>query len=264
MTVDFSKIRRRVAHILSLPIDDSNPWTLEQEQTVLEIIQEGLRLFYSPPEVDAFGQHSWTFFYQQAEMSTIADVQTYTLPPSFDHFDNDAEFTYTNDDEYYLPIKIVNDSKIRKLDYQIDYTSFPRYAATRPVKVDGSSVQRWEIVFHPTPNSEYRLAYEFYAVPYMISLDNPIPLGGGTHGQCILKACEAAAEEYEYDKRGDKYQHFLEQLKTDIKRDARRQGAVQGYNGNHSIVPYRSRAGHRRAQNIYSRNVTYNGLLYNG
>jgi hypothetical protein len=140
-----------------------------------------------------------------------------------------------------------------------DYNSYPRFAAVRPKGGDGVSDQRFELGLHPTPDSEYRLAFQYHAAPYMLSEERPIPLGGPGHAQGILKSCLAAAEEHEYDQQGPRYEAFMRQLAADIDMDARKAPKTVGKNNNIPWLGHR----HRRSEYLYHRSVTYGGSEYN-
>lgn len=263
LTVDYPSLKRRVARILAFPEDESR-WSESQQHEVDEMIKEGLRMVYGPVEVDQFGQHSWSFFHPTTELTTNADQQWYKLGLDFDHLDQDGQVFFVAENQHYDPIAVVSESYLLMQNTRSESTSHPRLAAVRTHSTGGATPPYSEIGFFPIPDSEYRISYTYYAVPYMISEDRPYPLGGITHGHLILLACEAAAERYENDGPGPHYQMFLKQLQTDIKRDARRAGVHHGYNANGLRFLFPSRSANRRAKNVFQSNVTYNGSLYNG
>jgi hypothetical protein len=258
--LDFHDLKKRASRVLGYPPDEEK-WQSHQHENVNEVINDGLRQYYHPPPIDAFGQHSWTFLNPTNEMTTSDNVRWYVLPADFGYMNKEGSIAYLDTNSTYAPIQLVSESYLRKLEYQDTYTSYPIFAAVRPKFSDGVTGQRFEVGFHPTPNGEYRLGYQYFAAQNGLDCDNKFPLGGPIHAQGILKSILAAAEEFKNDQRGRYYEAFIEQLKADIAMDARRGPATLGYNSN---------GGSRRinrvrdSTKVFSRSVTYNGASYTG
>lgn len=257
--VDWTVLSKRAARIMGYGADE-NEWTPFERSEIEEVVNEGLRMYYSPPVLDGFGQHNWNFMQPVIELETAQGQRWYELPGEFATIDNAQLVTYTEDNDYYTPIRIVPESHMRQMEYQTDYQSFPQVAAIRPKISDGGSGTAFEIGFHPTPDGTYRLALRITVAPRKINSEHPYPLGGPAHGQGFVAAVEAAAEMYEHERRGDYYNKFVDQLRSDIEMDARRHSGHLGYNGDLPQVPSK----HRRSEYLYFRTVTYNGQIYNG
>ena len=257
--VDYFYLSRRVARILALPVDPAD-WTEEQTAEVNDLIHEGLRMFYTPPIADHGGEHVWTFMNPTTYLTIEANKRWYDLPYDFDHMDPDGTFTYAEDDKAYPPIPLTSESRLRKLDFQSDYTAYPRFAALRVAGTTGEVPEHWEVGFFPTPDKEYLLQYTYHAVPHPISRVRPYPVGAASHGQLILLAVEAAAEMYEQDGPGHRHQRFMQQLASEIAKDRRRGARILGYNGDGG----RWRWPGRRSEICYQDYVTYKGQQYLG
>ena len=230
LAVDYFTLAKRVAYVLGVP-DDMAKWQEHQRMAVDETIEDGLRLFYTPPDVPPWPSHSWSFLHPVSEMTLQADKRWYPLPRDFDNFADNEQIAFL-DNEGYPPIVITSEAKLRQYDNLLDTSSIPELAAIRRVVVDGTDVEHWEIGFHPTPDAEYRVGFQYSCAARMISEDAPHPLGGRSHAQLILLACLAAAEQREYDQRGPRYEAFIQQLSSEIAKDARKGPKTVGYNGN--------------------------------
>lgn len=232
LVVDYSVLKSRIGRMLAVPSDESR-WETRQKESVDNVIRDGLRQYYEPPQVDVFGPHTWSFLYPSTTIKTVTDQRWYDLPEDFSHLNSAAAVCYTETANRYSPLDITSEARLRELENQESDSGRPRMVATRVKQSRGESYQEWEIGFHPTPNDEFEFAYQYYAAPYMVTEDRPYPLGGQSHSQGILLSCLAAAESYEFGQRGDHYAAFIEQLKADIAHDARRGPSTVGYGGVH-------------------------------
>lgn len=254
---DYFLLARHVAHILALPPDPER-WTTDQTQEAEDMINEGLRMVYTPPIVDHWGHHSWSFTNPIGRLTTTSGQQWYALPIDFDHMAADGCFTYVSTSNSYGPIELTSESRLRKLSSATDTQSYPHLAALRYRFSDGATIQRAEVGFYHVPDSTYELEFPYHAVPYAISRTRPYPIGAQSHGLLFVMAVEAAAEMYENDGPGHRYQRFMEQLKTEIQKDAKMGARRLGYNRNTNLW----KGPGRRSELNYQQNVTYNSTSY--
>ena len=91
-------------------------------------------------------------------------------------------------------IAIVDEPSLRQLEQTAPASGLPRYAAIRPKRSEGDGVQRWEVVFYPTPNEDRTLYYRYTIAPPPIGEDRKWPYGGKQHAETILQSCLAVAE----------------------------------------------------------------------
>lgn len=262
LNVDYTTLKYRIGRELGLP-EDEGRWFDGQRRDVDEVIREGFRLFYTPPQVDQFPPHEWSFKKPTRTIRTVQGQRWYDLPADFSLLDAAASVACTDASNGYLPLAIVSSSLLAEYaTAEVASEGIPLRVATRQKNSDGSSPQQWEIGFDPTPDGEYEFAYIYNATPYMVSTERPYPLGGAEHGQCILLACLAAAELFEFGQRGDAHQAFLEKLKSDIAHDARRAPATLGYGGVSRRGGWRERFGFPRQSGWSNNSVTYRGQSY--
>lgn len=129
-------------------------------------------------------------------------------------------FTYDSDN-YYAPITIINESRLRSLFTGYDTTSRPLYASIRWKSTDNSTGQRAEVVFFPMADAAYNLDYT-YAILTSARLRDatPYPLGGMIHAETILESCLAAGERYVLDiADGPHEQEYQRLLQNSIRKD---------------------------------------------
>lgn len=262
LNVDYATLKYRIGRELGLP-ENEGKWFDGQRRDVDEVIRDGFRLFYTPPQVDQFPPHEWSFTNPTRTIKTTEGTRWYDLPIDFSVLNAAGSITCTDANQGYLPLSIVSSSLLS--EYQTAEgasNGTPLRVATRQKNSDGSAPQRWEMGFDPTPNGEYEFAYQYHAMPYMVTTEHPYPLGGAEHGQCILLACLAAAELFEFGQRGDAHVAFLDKLKSDIAHDARRAPATLGYGGVSRRGGWRDRYGVSRCSGWSSNSVTYRGTSY--
>lgn len=116
-------------------------------------------------------------------------------------------------------IAIVDEASLRQLEQTAPKSDLPNYAAIRPKRSEGTGVQRWEVLFYPTPNDDRTLHYRYSVAPPPISADRKWPYGGKQHAETILQSCLAVAEERETKAQGPATARFMERLAASIQLD---------------------------------------------
>lgn len=267
LQVDYHYLRRQVGKLLRYGYNHAE-WDDEQNEAVDEIIDEGLRSYYYPPPlpppyaVAASEAHEWSFMRPIWQFTTEAAQRRYPLPSDWER--PIGRLTYPDtDNDFYAPIKFTSSSRLRSLEYQTNFTSYPQFAAIEPGESQGDAPQELVLVLHPTPDSAYRLQCQYQAQARRIDEDHPFPLGGQIHSQGILASVLAVAEFRSTGNQGPQYQRFLERLASNIVRDQQRGARVLGYNHNgYSTVKSRGRL--RDFDGLYYNDPTYEGQSYPG
>lgn len=114
-----------------------------------------------------------------------------------------------------LNAKIVSEGQIRVLRQTRGFvTGSPEVAAVRLKAMPTSSVStRWEVAWWPTPDAVYRLTYRYNVlVDALVATTAEIPPGGAAHGDTVMAACLAVAEEYSNLQSAKKPQFYREQF----------------------------------------------------
>ncbi len=235
---------------------------------VQEIIDEGVRQYYFPPilppeyAAGARHAHEWSFMRPVHRFSTTANERRYALPEDFESPIGEICYVST-DNDFYTPIPWTSASRLRKLEYQSNFTTYPQYAAYEPDESQGDGPQLQILVLHPTPDSAYELSMQYQAVAKRLTEEHPFPLGGQIHGRGFLQSCLAAAELREQGAEGPMHAKFMQILASNVARDEQRGARLLGYNGNGGGA-IRGRGMLRDAGGLYYNNITYSNTSYNG
>lgn len=237
---------------------DWNMWDHEQENVADDLIESGCMAFYFPQPVDLMPSgHNWSFLRPRKKLATASGQDRYELPVDFERFD--GKITYEPGDEQdYPPIDITSEQRIRQLAYRTNYNSYPVYAAEVPKINDGSETQRFDVVFHPTPDSTYRLEFAYVAVPKKLTDDYPVPLGGRMVAEALKAMIIAEAELHKDGKQGPRARIARDKLTTAVAHDMKRMAEVIGYNADRSTMSRNSmHRDIRKVRDFLFSNVTY-------
>lgn len=112
----------------------------------------------------------------------------YTLPDSFGG--KDGPMSYAVNTSGSSKIHWVDEVDIRDqlASPAGSLSAKPRIVAVRPQSSDGTTGQRFEAVFWPTPDAAYVLTYRYHALQDKL-VTGEYPLGGMAHGETILASC---------------------------------------------------------------------------
>lgn len=198
---------------------DYTALTAAKQATCDSIVQSGLRQFYYPPAPPApKGGYQWGFFRPDSTLSVA--TKEVNLPDTVGALI--GNLTYVSPENAGLgPVQVVGEGRIRELREKLDMEGYPQYVAMVPVLSGGSVVQRYKLVFYPTPDTTYLLAYRYIVVPGKLTATNPYPLGPMMHHETILESCLAVAETRRDDTAGVHNQLFRERLTASIEYDNR-------------------------------------------
>ncbi len=166
---------------------------------------------------------------------SIASNGNYDLPLDFGGIDGPLTYGV---DEGYIPVEISSEGQIRALRQRNTSASKPWMAAIRPkVSHSGASVQRFELLLEPSPDSDYTFGYRYVANARKLTESNPHPLGCDqqVHAEALLASVMAVAESRLDDERGVKHAEFIERITAAIAHDERASTPeTLGYNADRS------------------------------
>ena len=191
----------------------------------------------------------------------------YTLPDDFGGIRGEIAF---RDDSGYSPLRLVNESTIRRLRTEGDYTKdVPEYVAIIPEDTDSESqtAQKFKLSLWPFPDKAYDLLFSYTVnvkamtteTSYSVADDLHVPVGGVYHSETILASCLAVAESIvdEFNSPGKMQARYIERLTASISYDRRNMLPDGfGYNGDHSDRTISS-VTRRRVQNVTRNNVLF-------
>jgi len=241
LSITYADLQEEVGSFLHYGADVSN-WSAEEFKQVDRLIQSGIRQFYYPPATEGVELgYRWSFLTPTSTLVTVADDYDYDLPDDYGSMNGQLQFE--TDTTYIRGIVQVSVGKLLELRQDEDDTNEPRYFATRSKNSDGSSGQRHEILFWPTPDAAYTLTYRYDAYAGKLIPDTfPYPLGGMKFAECITESCLAVAEKRGNDEDGFHGQEFQRLLAAAVSLD-RRNGAQRfgqmGGGEDNALPPYR-------------------------
>jgi len=186
---------------------------------------------------------------------TVAATGRSRLPDDFGGIE--GELTYEPDKAWH-PCLLVPEQMIRR-QYQglvSAGTNPPTMAAVRPVDVDQTTGQRYELYFWPEPDANYTLSYQKLVLISKLDATNLYGLGGAMHEETMRLACLAAAELSLNDEQGPYRQQYLVELEASKRLDGHAL-APENFGYNRDLSDFR-RAGY---YSYRVKEVGYNGVV---
>lgn len=257
--LQYSDIQSEVGFYLGWTRTSSN-WTSDQSATINAVIASGERQFYVPPILPGERHiHEWSFLKPVMTITTVSGQGDYGLPHDFGGIE--GCLTY-NANQGYRELRIIGEGEIRKFRQRTATSGYPRFAAVRPYRAEGTTSQRYELMLWPEPDGAYDLTFKYNVLTDSMSSSRTYPFGEAVHGECLLESCLAVAEQRVNDQRGVHWEMFMQRLAASIfyDRQTNRQEFF-GYNGD-SSDDRRGRPGRGRVYGVLDSSVTYNGTLY--
>lgn len=201
---------------------------------------------------------TWTEDAETESAYVLEHDGSYDLPDDFGGIEGDMTYEVS---ENKADIRIVGEGMIRSLRRGIIARTWPRHAAVRPKTTDGSTGQRFEMLFEPIPDSVYVLSYRMLILSEALTATIKYHYGGMAHAETVEASCLAIAELQEDEIRGPKFAYFMERLTASIAYDKRTGPDFFGYNGDESDDIDRYDDRNRRCRHPQTFIATYNGEI---
>ena len=231
LTVQLSDIAGEVGYILGYGRTAANwggwqaslpyvPSSLDSNLAdIMSCIKRGLRRFYYPQLTDGGPlSYKWSFLTPERTLQTIAGQGIYDLPDDFAGMK--GKLTYQPTIGNWFEVRLVGIGLVmRTLQACMGNQTYPSLCALTPKMTDGTQSSRWQLNFAPIPDQAYLLNYRCDVIPSLLSAANPYPYGGAVHGDTIMQACLAEAEQFINDERGNHVAQFKERLTASIALD---------------------------------------------
>ena len=215
LSVTFDDLEIEVGSYLGWPLD-SDDWTADQDIHFGQLLKRGLRWFYYPMKPESDERYSWSFMLQTGSLSLTNADADYDLPDDFAGIvDGDVLFSATNRRVSKCPM-----DRLLNLRAVEGGTGVPKYFAVRAKAVAPTTGNRYEMIFHPTPNASLTAVFRYPIAANVIDGTNKYPLGGALHSETIIAAVLAAAEERMDDSaKGERFEKFQQLLAASIRAD---------------------------------------------
>ena len=223
------EFRKEVGFYLGYGRTSAN-WTVGQLAEINGIIQSGVRRVYYPPAVnaDTIG-YEWSWLRPTKTLAITSADGDYDLPDDFGRLIGAIHYPL---DEHRASIVIVSIGKLLAMRSYSDLSDAPKFAAIRYKASAGTTGQRQEVLFYPTPNAAWTLIYEYEAYSGALTDSYPYPLGGMQLSELYVESCLAVAESRINDEIGQHGQQYQTLLLDAIARDRKRGARVYGQMGN--------------------------------
>jgi hypothetical protein len=182
-------------------------------------VQNGYRQFLYPPTFNGVPVgYEWSFLRPTTTITTTADDADQDMPGDFGSLLG-AGFVFAENAQVPPVLADVGEGQIRNMRASMSETGHPRWAGLRRKAGTGTTGQRWEVMWHPTPDDAYVLSYLYEALVDKLSVAAPYPLGGLKYASTLRASCLAAADEAVNDGSEKKMDAFIGLLISAIKRD---------------------------------------------
>lgn len=233
LQLTYDELQKQVAYFLhgTRRLAAINADELENLQAV---INNGLRRFYYPAQVDPALAYDWSFLISDFDFYTEVGTQDYVMPFSFGGAYGPLH--HDPDDEIKVSIHKVTPNKILyQRQMNVTVTNWPTLYAERAVMQGGTNGQRWKIMLWPSPSAVFHLHGTMRVHPLGPNGTQEYLYGGAEHSQTILESCLAQAELQIDGQPGAHANEFKQCLATSIVLDSQMHAPEKlGYNGNNS------------------------------
>lgn len=229
LSIGLPELRKKVGAFLGY---GSSGTTFTAKLTEIDdVIQSGVRRVYYPTAVseETVG-YEWSWLRPTTTLPIVSGDADYDLPDDFARLM--SEFYYPAA-EYRGPIQHVSVGRVLALRSSSSLTGAPTCVAIRHKASTGTTGQRQEALFFPTPDAAWTLSYEYEAYQGVLTLTYPYPLGGMKLSELYIQSCLAVAErDYNDEKDGNHKRQYEELLVDAIARDRKNGPRNFGHMGN--------------------------------
>jgi hypothetical protein len=243
LSVNRTTILQRMGMLLRYG-DDPTVWLTDTSKATRAgwFLDTALSNFYKPAPLPGESQgHIWSFLTPLMHLGVSEGVISYQLDDDWGGFVNSSELSFTGDDNWYGPVKLVGIGEILRrrqgVSVALDVTGPPQFAATVALPSDGTAGQRTSLEIWPTPDGPYTITGQYYSLPDQITSSKPYPLGGQPHGQTLIASALAVAELELLNAPGPRAIEFTRQLIASVSYDRRVIASAKnlGYNGDRTL-----------------------------
>jgi hypothetical protein len=233
-------------------------WSTDQLTEINAVMQSGVRRVYYPPAVlEENAGYEWSFLRPFTTLPTVIGTGDYDLPDDLGRL---VDVFHYPAEEYKEPVVVIPVRDLLRYRAGSSYTGFPRYAAERWKSTDGTTGQRKEVLFWPTPNAVWTLGYQYEAYNGPLTDTYPYPLGGMKLAELFIESCLAVAEQRMNDDAALHTEAFKALLIDAIARDKNNGAQVYGQMGHYErLGPDAERRCFRRGDSGSTYSIYYKG-----
>lgn len=238
-------------------------WTSRNERAIKESLKLGANWFYNTPPIDKFdpGAYEWSFLEPMATLDLASGAQVIELPADFQSVSGPMTLT-ADDSRSSQPIHFYGIPQIyAKYAENPTTTGRPVMACQEPMKGRSNQFgQQFQIRVWPIADDDYQVNLPYKIVGAALTAEQPYIYGGPAHTHTIMAACVAAAEYLRDNKKGPRWQGFIEMLQTSIRSDRLNKQQFMGRNRDYSDLQDRAVRNGIRGNPLVS--ITSGGITY--
>ena len=191
------------------------------------ITYRGYRRFLQPINMRNGKPHVWSFLKQHGTIITVSGQWQYDLPADFGYLTRSFSFA---ESKGYPRMQERSVNQVMDARVITSATSYPFIFATRNGKYIKEIGTLKEVIFNPTPGSNYTLNYSYIMSPPKPIADTDFFVGGPWASEAIMECALAMAELEQDDTLGvhnQKAEELIQQLiQTDLQNAPRSVGKV--------------------------------------
>lgn len=184
-----------------------------------EAVADGYRRFLNA--------HDWSFLKKTTTLGLKSGKWEYNLPDDYRAIK--VPFHFSQGDGY-PPLENDTEDNIMQARTEVETTSYPQIYAERTGSYSPEHGTVYQVIFWPTPDSDYTLYYTYKFMPEAMSNDSDVPVGGSEMTELIKEMCLAEAESFFDDDNPNKIheQKAMNMLDIAIRNDISRHSRHAG------------------------------------
>jgi len=180
------------------------------------LVYRGYRRFLQPINMRTGRSHTWSFLKQHGTIITVSGQWQYDLPADFGYLTRSFSFA---EGTGHPPMKERSVNQVMDARTITSATTYPSIFATRNGKYIKEIGTLKEVIFNPTPGSNYTLNYSYVMSPPKPIDDGDFFVGGPWASEAIMECALAMAELEQDDTLGVHHQRSEELIQALIQTD---------------------------------------------
>jgi hypothetical protein len=192
--------------------------------------------------------YDWTFRRRYNTLTLEDSKFIYEMPEDYGGLR--TKFCFEQETGY-PPLDDRSEQEVMELRGYGEYRAYPEVYTIRAGRYNPEGGQRYEVMFWPTPSSDYVLYYSYYFMPAMMSNTTDVPMGGADMSECLRAFCLAAAEQESDETVGPQAQLAATELAKAVRLDKEKEPKQLGYMANNvGINAWEVARGSTRLNNV--------------
>jgi hypothetical protein len=188
MTWNFSDVYKRVSEFLGM---GSSP-TGDDLTKVKNLVYRGYMAFLMPFNAETKETYVWEYLKKEATFQVTSGAWVYPLPDDYQKMIRRPSY---GEEQKYPKLQSVQVSRIMDQRNNVGADSYPLEYAVRVRNFDPEIAnQGKDLIFYPTPDSNYTMNYAYVFIPPKPVNDTDFFIGGPLESEAILESCLGAAE----------------------------------------------------------------------